>query len=73
MAEEHALPTERPYRTAGGTTVDLAIQDECRMAHLCHYVMTHTAGSRYYAKGDKQTKKQYGLKAGLCAFADCGS
>jgi hypothetical protein len=45
VAEEHALPTERPYRTAGGTTVDLAIQDECRMAHVCHYVMTHIADS----------------------------
>ena len=28
VAEEQALPTERPYRTAGGLTVDLAIQDE---------------------------------------------
>ena len=36
VAEEHALPTERPHRTAGGTTVDLAIQDKCRMAHVCH-------------------------------------
>jgi hypothetical protein len=34
VAEEHALPTECPYHTAGGTTVDLVIQDECRMAHV---------------------------------------
>jgi hypothetical protein len=49
VAEEQTLPTERPYRTAGGTTVDLAIQDENRMAHVCHYVMIHIADSLYYA------------------------
>ena len=72
VAEEHALPTERPYHTAGGTTVDLAIQDEYMMAHVCHYVMTHIADSFYYANAIKP-KKQYGLKAGLCMFSDCGS
>ena len=28
LAEEQTLPTGHPYRTAGGTTVDLVIQDE---------------------------------------------
>ena len=55
VAEEQALPTERPYRTAGGTTVDLAIQDEHWMAHICHYVMTHIADSLYYADALKST------------------
>jgi hypothetical protein len=77
MAEEQTLPTERPFRTAGGTTVDLAIQDEHRMAHVCHYVMTHIADSIYYADALKlkPTQKQYSLKAGLCRFHDpmqCG-
>ena len=73
VAEEHTLPTECPYCTAGGTTVDLAIQDECRMAHVCHYVMTHIADSLYYANAIKPKQKQYGLKAGLCMFSDCGN
>ena len=75
VAEEHTLPTERPCCTAGGTTVDLAIQDECRMAHVCHYVMTHIAESLYYADAikPKQKQKQYGMKAGLCMFSDRGN
>ena len=71
--EEHALPTKRPYPTAGGTTVDLAIQDECRMAHICHYLMTHIAEFLYYANAIKPKQKQYGLKAGLCMFSDRGN
>ena len=68
------MPTERPYRRAGGTTVDLAIQDKCRMAHVCHYVMTHVADSLYYADAIKpKQKKQYSLKAGLRMFSDRGN
>jgi hypothetical protein len=74
VAEEQALPTEHPYCTAGGTTVDLAIQDEHRMAHVCHYVMTHIADSLYYADAIKIPKqKQYGLKVGLRRFSDWGN
>ena len=75
LAEEQTLPSERPYRTAGGTTVDLAIQDEHRMAHVCHYVMTHVANSIYYADAlkSKPTQKQYSLKAGLRRFHDRGN
>jgi hypothetical protein len=75
VAEEQALPTERPYRTAGGTTVDLAIHDEHRMAHVCHYIMTDIADSLYYADAikSKPKQKQYGLKAGLCRFSDRGN
>ena len=43
VAEELSQSQEHPYHTAGGTDVDLAILDERRMAHLCHYVMVHTA------------------------------
>ncbi len=43
------------------------------MAHVWHYVMNHTANFLYYADAIKPTKKQYGLKAGLHAFADQGS
>ncbi len=75
VAEEQALPTERPYCTAGGTTVDLAIQDEHRMAHVCHYVMTHTADSLYYTEAlkSKPQQKQYSLKVGLRRFSDQGN
>jgi hypothetical protein len=45
VANEHCQPPEHPYHTAEGTDVDLAIQDEKRMAHLCHFVMVHTATS----------------------------
>ncbi len=58
VAEEQALPTERPYHTLGGTTVDLAIQDEHWMAHVCHYVMTHIVDSLYYADAIKSKPKQ---------------
>jgi hypothetical protein len=75
VAEEQALLTERPYRTTGGTTVDLAIQDEHRMAHVCPYVMTHIADSIYYADAikSKPKQKQYSLKAGLCRYSDQGN
>jgi hypothetical protein len=75
VAEEQALPTERPYHTAGGTTNDLAIQNEHQMAHVCHYVMTHIADSLYYADTlkSKPNQKQYSLKAGLRRFSDPGN
>ena len=39
VADKHRQPPEHPYHTAGGTDVDLVIQDEKRMAHLCHFVI----------------------------------
>ncbi len=42
------------------------------MAQLCHYVMTHTANSLYYAQNIKPKKKQYTLKAGLKLFTNRG-
>jgi hypothetical protein len=52
------------YCDAGGKTVDLAIKDQNMMAHVCHYVMLHTAESIFV--GNHNNKKQYGLKPGLC-------
>ena len=72
VAEEHRQPPENPYHTAGGTDVDLAIQDEECMAHLCHFVMIHTATSLHLAQIGQPTKKQYSLKAGLNCFGSCG-
>jgi hypothetical protein len=66
VAKEHHLPPELPYHTAGGTGVDLAIQDKEQMAHLCHFVMVHTATSLELACQGHPTKKEYSLKAG-CA------
>jgi hypothetical protein len=60
-----------PYCDAGGKTVDLAIKDENMMAHVCHYVMLHTAESIFV--GNLNNKKQYGSKAGLRKFASQGS
>ena len=54
------------------TDVDLAIQDEERMAHLCHFVMIHTATSLHLAQIGQPTKKQYSLKAGLKRFGARG-
>jgi hypothetical protein len=64
VAEERCQPPEHPYHTTGGTDVELAIQDEELMAHLCHFVMVHTAASLHLAQIGLPTKKQYGLKAG---------
>jgi hypothetical protein len=72
VADEHRQPPAHPYPTAGGTDVDLAIQDEERMAHLCHFVMVHTAKSLHLAQIGHPTKKQYGLKAGLKRFGSHG-
>jgi len=72
VAEEFRQPPGHPYHTAGGTDVDLAIQDEERMAHICHYVMVHTATSIELAKQGLPPKKQYGLKAGLRLFGSRG-
>jgi hypothetical protein len=72
VAEERRQPPEHPYCTARGTDVDLAIQDEKRMAHLCHFVMVHTATSLHLAQFGQPTKKQYGLKAGLKQFGSRG-
>ena len=58
--------TSYPYLNAGGQEVDLAIQDEVMMAHICHYVMLHTAESQFV--GNPNNKKQYRLKAGLRKF-----
>jgi hypothetical protein len=72
VADECRLPSTLPYYTVGGTTVDLAIADKEHMAHVCHYVMTHTADSLYH-QDSLPTKKQYSVKAGLRRFADCGN
>jgi len=42
------------------------------MAHVCHYVMTHTANALYCVQDIKPKKKQYSLKAGLKAFTTRG-
>ncbi len=47
VAEEQCQDPNMPYHTAGGTDVDLAIQDESMMAQICHYVMVHTATTLY--------------------------
>jgi hypothetical protein len=72
VAEEHSQPPHHPYNNAASKDVDLAIQDEAMMAQICHYDMVHTATKKYM---DAMTlsKKQYGLKAGLCRFTDCVS
>jgi hypothetical protein len=57
-----------PYIDATGTQVDLAITDEESIAHVCHYVMLHCADT--ISLGALNTKKHYGLKAGLCKFAE---
>ena len=72
VAEEQRQPPEHPYHTAGSTDVDLANQDEERMAHLCHFVMVHTATSLHLAQIGQPTKKQYSLKAGLKRFGSRG-
>ncbi len=46
-----------PYCDAAGKTVDLAIKDENMIAHVCHYVMLHTAESIF--DGISNNKKQY--------------
>jgi hypothetical protein len=56
VAEENKQPPEHSYQTAGGTVVDLALKDECMMAQVCHYVMTHTANSLYCAQDIKPKK-----------------
>ena len=69
MADKSLNPDPSyPYINAAGHTVDLAIQDEVMMAHVCHYIMMHTADKLYAAP--PSTKKQYGLKAGLQLFGD---
>ena len=68
IADESHLPPPPPYRTAGGTDVNIDIQDETVMAMLCHYVMTHTATALQLAAQGQPTKRQYSLKAGLRQF-----
>jgi len=72
VADEHHLPPPPSYRTAGGTNVDIHIQDKTVMAMLCHYVMTHTATALQLAEQGQPTKKQYSLKAGLRRFGQRG-
>ena len=57
IADESHLPPPPPYRTAGGTDVNIDIQDETVMAMLCHYVMTHTATALQLAAQGQPTKK----------------
>ncbi len=72
VAEKQHQPPPPPYHTAGGTAVDLTIQDESVMAQICHYVMVHTATSLHLAAQGHPPKKQYSLKAGLCQFSERG-
>ena len=72
MADQEDDPTYS-YTNASGATVDLAIKDEVMMAHVCHYVMMHTADKLYTAPSPPPSKKQYGLKAGLKRFEERGS
>ena len=62
VAAERHQPPEHPYRTAGGTDVDLAICNEELMANLCHYVMVHTATSIDLAHQGQPTKKNMDSK-----------
>jgi hypothetical protein len=73
VAKERLQPPERPYHTAGGTDVDLAILDEECMAYLCHFAMVHTATSLAFAQHGQPTKKQYGLKTSLKRFGSRGN
>ncbi len=57
VTDEHCQSPEHSYHTAGGTDIDLTIQDEERMAHLCHFVMVHTATSLHLAQHGQPTKK----------------
>ena len=63
--------TSYPYVNAKGQEVDLAIQDEVMMAHICQYVMLHAAESQLV--GNPNNKKQYGLKMGLRKFQQQGN
>ena len=56
---------------ARGQEVDLAIQDKVMIAHICHYVMLHTAESQFVV--NPNNKKQYGLKVGLWKFQQQGN
>ena len=73
VADVKHLPSTLPYHTAGGPDVDLAIQDDDNMAHVCHYVMVHTATAIALAQQGHPPKKHYGLKAGLKHFGSRGS
>ncbi len=70
VAEELNQSLAHPYCTAGGTDVNLAITDKNMIAHICHYVITHTADALFCAPDLPSKKKQYSLKAGLMLFAD---
>jgi hypothetical protein len=65
------VQTSFPYVDASGRTVDLAMDDEQRIATVCHYLMLHCAESTFV--GNPNNKKQYGLKAGLKKFAERGN
>ncbi len=63
--------TAYPYVDASGNTSDLSFTDENTIACVCHYVMLHCAESIFV--GNPNNKRQYGLKAGLKKFAECGN
>ena len=70
-AVDEDTQTSYLYLNAGGQEVDLAVQDEVMMAHICQYVMLHAAESQFV--GNPNNKKQYGLKAGLRKFQQQGN
>jgi hypothetical protein len=68
VADENRQQPSYPYRTTTGDDVNLAIHDKERMAHLCHFVMAHTAKCLTLASHGHPTKPHYGLKAGFRKF-----
>jgi hypothetical protein len=59
-----------PMSNANGDTINLAIKDEVMMAHVCHYIMTHTANKIFL--NTQPAQKQFGLKKGLQFFGSKG-
>ncbi len=70
VADESSQDPSYPYTNANGDSIDLAIKDEILMAHVCHYVMTHTADKLFLKI--QPIKKEFGLQTGLHHFGHKG-